>query len=103
MKVIALEETTMTVPELVRLVENEDIILTRNGQPLVSVRDVHGTDWEATSLAHSPKFAAIIQKSRDSYQTGGGISLADLRQELGLETAATGIDSESAEVKPADS
>ena len=38
MKVMPLEGTTMTVPELVRLAEGGAVILTRDGQPLVSVR-----------------------------------------------------------------
>jgi hypothetical protein len=100
MKVIPVEGMTMTIPELVRLVEEEDIIITRNGQPLVSVRDVHGSDWEAASLAHSPRFAAIIQRSRDSYRDSRGVSLAELRQELGLEDGAPAINTGSAAGEP---
>jgi len=85
MKVVPLEGTTMTVLELVQLVEGGAVILTRDGQPLVSVRDVTGSDWESTSLAHNPQFTALIQESRRSYRDSGGISMADLRQELGLE------------------
>jgi hypothetical protein len=100
MKIIPLEGTTLTLPELVKLVEDEseDIILTRNGQPLVSVKDLQGADWESTSLSHNPQFAAIIQQSRNSYQTHGGISLADLRDELGLETDQTTTDTQPSDL-----
>ena len=92
MKVISLEGTTMTVPELVQLVEGGAVILTRDGQPLVSVRDVTGSDWESTSLANNPQFTALIQESRRSYREKGGISIADLRQELGLEADPSSVD-----------
>jgi len=91
MKVVPLEGTTMTVLELVQLVEGGAVILTRDGQPLVSVRDVTGSDWESTSLAHNPQFTALIQESRRSYRDSGGISMADLRQELGLEAGPPGV------------
>jgi hypothetical protein len=95
MKVIPLEGTTMTVPELVELAEGGTVILTRAGQPLVSVRDVTGSDWEATSLADNPQFTALIQESRRSYRDRGGISMADLRQELGLEAEPPGVSPDS--------
>ena len=56
MKVVPLEGTTMTVPELVELAKGEAVILTRNGQPLVAVREVSGSDWESTALANNPRF-----------------------------------------------
>lgn len=87
MKVVPLEGTTMTVPELVELAKDEAIILTRDGQPLASVRDVSGSDWESTSLAHNPRFIAIIEQSRRSYRDQGGIGLEQLRRELSLEQA----------------
>jgi len=84
MKVIPLEETSLTVPELADLVKEGPVILTRNGQPLISVRDVSGSDWESVSLASNPQFMALIDESRRSYREEGGIGLDDLRRELGL-------------------
>jgi hypothetical protein len=85
MKVVPLEGSTMTVPELVELAKDEVVILTRDGQPLISVRDVSGSDWESASLAHNPQFAALIEQSRRSYRDQGGIPLEQLRRDLGLE------------------
>ncbi len=90
MKFVSLEGTTMTVPELVELARGEPIILTRDGQPLVSVRDVSGSDWESAALARDPRFAAIIEKSRRSYQEQGGIGIEQLRRELSLEESEHG-------------
>jgi hypothetical protein len=92
LKVVPLEGTTLTVPELVELAKGEAVILTRDGQPLVSVRDVSGSDWESASLATNPRFRALIEQSRRSYQDRGGIGIEQLRQELGLEANARGVD-----------
>lgn len=90
MKVVPLEETTLTVPELVELATHEAVILTRGGQPLVSVRELSGSDWESASLAHNPQFVALIERSRQSYRDKGGIGLDQLRRELDLEPGAQG-------------
>ena len=85
MKVVPLEETTLTVPELAELVKNGPVILTRNGLPLLAVKDLSGSDWESVSLASNPRFIALIEESRRSYREKGGIRLDDLQKELGLE------------------
>ncbi len=66
------------------MAEKEPIILTRNGQPLVAVKDLSGSDWETVSLANNPKFIALIEASRRSYRENGGIPLDQIRKELGL-------------------
>ena len=91
MKVVPLEETAMTVPELVRLVKGGSVILTRDGQPLVAVRDISGSDWESASLASNPQFLALIEESRRSYRDQGGVSMADIRREFGLEIGSLDV------------
>jgi hypothetical protein len=88
MKVVPLEGSTMTVPELVELAKDGAVILTRDGQPLISVRDVSSSDWESAALAQNPRFAALIERSRRSYRDKGGIGIEQLRRELGLEQAS---------------
>ncbi len=88
MKVVPLEGTTLTVSELVELARDEAVILTRDGQPLVAVKDVSGSDWESTSLANNAQFKALIDRSRRSYESGGGIGLDEVRREPGLESGA---------------
>ena len=84
MKLIAVEDTTLTLPDVAQMAKEGPIILTRNWKPLASVKDVFGSDWESVSLANNPRFVAIIEESRRSYREHGGIPLADLREELGL-------------------
>ncbi len=85
MKVLPSEETTLTVPELAELVKEGPLILTRNGQPWLTVKDVSESDWESISLASNPRFRDLIEESRRSYREKGGIRLEDLRRELGLD------------------
>lgn len=85
MKVVPLEETTLTVPDLADLVKEGPVILTRNGQPWMAVKDVSGSDWELISLASNPRFIALIEESRRSHREKGGIRPDDLRRELGLD------------------
>jgi len=88
MKIVPLEETTLTVPELTELAKDGPVILTRNGQPLLSVKDVSGSDWESVSLTSNPRFMAIIEESRRSHREKGGVALDDIRQELGIKKIA---------------
>jgi len=76
----------------VELAKVEAVILTLGGQPLVSVRDLSGSDWESASLASNPRFRALIEQSRRSYQDKGGIGFEELRRELGLNGNAPAVD-----------
>jgi hypothetical protein len=84
MKVVALEESDVTVPDLAEMAKDGPVILTRNGKPLAAVKDLSGSDWESVALANNPRFLALIEESRRSHREEGGISLDDLRAELGL-------------------
>jgi hypothetical protein len=75
----------LTVPDLEEMVKQGPVILTRNGLPMMTVKDVTGSDWEAVSLSSDPRFMSIIEESRRSYRETGGIGLEELRRELGLD------------------
>lgn len=55
MKVVPLEGSTLTIAELVEMAREGAVILTREGQPLATVRDVTGSDWESAALANDPR------------------------------------------------
>ena len=84
MKIVPLETTGVTLPEVAELARSGTVILTRNGKPQAAVKDLSDTDWESVSLANNPRFRNLIEESRRSYREEGGISLEDLRRELGL-------------------
>ena len=84
MKVIQVEQSDLTVPAVAEMAKQGTVILTRNGRPLVAVKDLSRSDWETISLANNPQFVAMIEASRRSYRKSGGIPAKELRKELGL-------------------
>ena len=86
MRVIPLETSDVTAPELAAMAKHGSVILTRKGKPVAAVKDLAGSDWESVALANNPKFIALIERSRASYREKGGIPLGDIRKELGLKS-----------------
>jgi len=84
MRVVPLEKTDLTLPDIAELAKGGTVILTRKGKPLAAIKDLSGSDWESVSLANSPKFRTLIEESRRAYQDEGGIGMDALRRELGL-------------------
>ena len=90
MKVIPLEDTKLTLPDVAELAKKGPVILTRRGKPLAAIKDLSGSDWESLSLANDPRFLALIERSRRAYREEGGVGLDELRSELGLKVRARG-------------
>jgi hypothetical protein len=88
MKVIPIESSTLTIPDLEQLVKQGPVVLTRNGLPMMTVNDAQGSDWEAVSLRSNPRFQSLIEESRRSYAESGGIALDTVRRELDTEPEA---------------
>ncbi len=84
MKIVPMDKADLTLPEVAEMAKAGPVILTRNGKPLAAVRDLSHSDWESISLANNPRFQALVEESRRSFQKQGGIRLEDLREELGL-------------------
>ncbi|MFN0136265.1 MAG: hypothetical protein ACKVS9_09135 [Phycisphaerae bacterium] len=60
----------------------EPILLTTNGKAVAAVVALPNTDNETASLASNAKFIALIQRSRLSVGTAGGVSMELARREL---------------------
>ena len=84
MKMVELEKTELTLPDAAELARGGSIILTRDGKPLAVIKGLSGSDWESVALASNPQFRALIDESRRSHREQGGISLQQLRNDLGL-------------------
>ena len=62
------------------------VIVTRNGKPVAVLLAVTDEDeLERLVLAHSPKFQAILEKSRRQIETRGGIRHKDFWREVEAE------------------
>jgi PHD/YefM family antitoxin component YafN of YafNO toxin-antitoxin module len=85
MKTIEIANAKQSLSDYANQVENEALVVVRNGKPVALLSSVHGMDAESIALANNPKFAAIIKRSRARHQADGGISSAEVRKRLGLE------------------
>jgi prevent-host-death family protein len=59
------------------------VIITRNGRPVaVLVAPLDDADLESLVLARSPRFQALLDKSRQSIRAGKGVSAQDFWQSV---------------------
>ncbi len=84
MTIIAIENTAISVADLAN---TGPVVLTRNDQPVVAVNALAGADWESIRLASNPHFIALIEDARREYREQGGVTLEEVRTELGLKLA----------------
>ncbi len=64
-------------------------VLTRRGKPVAAVVPIRpGVDLEGFGLSHNPEFIEIINRSRKTYRTTGGISLEEMRRRHSIQPAA---------------
>lgn len=83
--VIALEDSDLSVNDLVGLSKTRPVIVTRKGKPILQVTNVAGGDLECLALANDPKFMKLLADSERSYFRNGGVSFEQVMRELGLE------------------
>ncbi len=84
MKTIELSKAPPALAEAARDTVNTPLIITKNGKPYAAFLSVQEADWESIRLATSPKFRAIIERSRARQHREGGISPVEMRRRLGL-------------------
>ena len=61
--------------EILRLAENEDVLVTSNGKPRAIIKGISEEDFEDYLLENNPKFLAALEKARQEYMELGGISI----------------------------
>ena len=82
MKRVALSEIEDDLSKYLRLAENEEIIITRQGKPAgVLVGLASDEDWFDYKLEHDPRFLQRVARARASLKAGKGIKLGDLQVE----------------------
>jgi len=85
MKRVPLSEVKDDLSRYVQLAAHEDIVVTRHGRPaavLIGFEDEE--DWFDYQLEHDPRFIARMKAARQSLEAGRGISLEQVRTQLGL-------------------
>jgi antitoxin (DNA-binding transcriptional repressor) of toxin-antitoxin stability system len=87
MRTLELAQADGLLARYAEAAEQEPVIVTVKGTPIAVVLPVHNADVETVSLSLNPKFLAIIERSRRSYEREGGISSEEIRRYFGLPPA----------------
>ena len=85
MKRVPLSEVKDDLSRYVQLAAREEIVVTRHGRPaavLIGFEDED--DWFDYQLEHDPRFIARMEAARRSLDAGEGISIEQVRTQLGL-------------------
>jgi antitoxin (DNA-binding transcriptional repressor) of toxin-antitoxin stability system len=59
------------------------LVVTDHGRPVAALLPLPNADMETVSLSTSPKFPALIERSRERQSKEGGISSDEIRRRLG--------------------
>ena len=84
MKKIELEQAQGSLADYIEDTQRDGIIINRQGKPIAILISVENLDEETVRLSLNPDFINILNTSRESLQTEGGISLEQMKQELGI-------------------
>ena len=85
MKRVPLSEVKDDLSRYVDLASREEIVVTRHGRPAAVLIGFEGDDdWFEYQLEHDPRFVARMESARRSLEAGRGISLDQVRAQLGL-------------------
>lgn len=84
MKTVEMSKATKPLADYARYVDRETLVVVKNGRPVAVLSSAEGMDAESIALAHNPKFAAIIKRSRARHEAEGGTSIEEVRRRLGI-------------------
>lgn len=82
MKTLDIESATEPLSNYTTGVEQEPVVVTRNGKPIAALVSIENADMETVSLSTNPKFIKLIERSRTRHKADGGISPEELRKRL---------------------
>ncbi len=89
MKIVALEDARDSLSDYARKNRRNAVIVTRRGRPVSALVPLEpGADLERLALAASPRFRAILARSRVDLRDGKALSSDDLRRAFGIKRKA---------------
>lgn len=88
MKTLEMNNATRPLSAYTSEVAEEPLVVTVDGEPVAALMAIRNADLETVSLSTNPKFMALIERSRERQNREGGISSAEMRRRLGLESPA---------------
>jgi len=78
MKTISVRDLQKRIRSVIETAQNDQVVITRNGQPVAVVVGVEGADWETVAVETSRCFWKEIALRRDQRT----ISFAEIRNRL---------------------
>jgi mRNA-degrading endonuclease RelE of RelBE toxin-antitoxin system len=85
MKLIEVAQATKALGQYARELQEEPLVLTQDGHAVAALMPIDDADLESISLSLSPKFLAMIERSREERRNGESFSADEVRRELGVE------------------
>jgi PHD/YefM family antitoxin component YafN of YafNO toxin-antitoxin module len=67
-------------------VKKEPLVITSKGKPVAVLIGVKNADLETVSLSNNPGFLALIERSRSRRKSKGGVSTAEMRRRLKIDS-----------------
>ena len=89
MKTVELKNAKKPLADYAKDVGRQAVLVVKNGKPVAVLSSARGMDAESIAVANSPKFAAIIERSRARHAAEGGIPIDEVRRRLGLTNLKT--------------
>lgn len=78
---VALSDVTEDLPKYLRLAEEEEVVITKDGKPAgVLIGFKSEDDWMEFQLEENPRFLQRIEASRQSLREGKGVRLEDVEE-----------------------
>jgi prevent-host-death family protein len=89
MKVIEIGEARASLSEYARRNRRDAVVVTKHGKPMSALLPLEPkADLERLALSLSPRFQAILERSRAEVRAGQVVSSDDVRRRLGLKRRA---------------
>ncbi len=80
MKVIEKADATATLAEYAGEIGSGPLIVTSQGRPVAALVPIENADLETVSLSTNPQFIDLLERSRASVRTEGGIPSEEMRR-----------------------
>ena len=80
MKTVSVRDLQKRIRSVMETAQSDQVVITRNGQPIAVVVGIEGSDWETVAVETSKSFWKEIAKRRSQ----STISLSEIRKRLGV-------------------
>jgi prevent-host-death family protein len=82
MKVVEQQDATRPLAEYAAEVNAGTIIVMNHGKPVAALVALEDSDLETVALSTNPQFMRLIERSRASLRSSGGLSAAEIRKQV---------------------